>query len=116
MPEMFDHYYEPFVGGGALFFHMRSHGLLMDNQVTISDANLRLIRTYKAVRDDVEGLIERLTVYKERHGKEFYYDLHTQVYELFELNLDVLQAKYVKNISSKIFTLQIITDKPTKNS
>jgi DNA adenine methylase len=75
MPEMFDHYYEPFLGGGALFFHMRSHGLLMDNQVTISDANLRLIRTYKAVRDDVEGLIERLTVYKERHGKEFYYDL-----------------------------------------
>ena len=75
IPELFSHYYEPFLGGGALFFHMRSHGLLMDNQITISDANLRLIRTYRAVRDNVEGLIERLKVYKSRHSKEFFYDL-----------------------------------------
>ena len=75
MPEVFAHYYEPFVGGGALFFHMRSHGHLMDGQITISDANLRLIRTYRAVRDNVEGLIERLQVYKARHSKEFFYDL-----------------------------------------
>ena len=40
-------------------------------------------------------------------------DLHMQVYELFEMNLGVIQTKYVKNKSSKIFTLQIITDKPT---
>ncbi|MAA77753.1 MAG: hypothetical protein CL916_00720 [Deltaproteobacteria bacterium] len=75
MPSHFQHYYEPFIGGGALFFYMRSHGLLMDNMITISDANLRLIRTYKAIRDDVNGVIERLLVYKERHSKEFFYDL-----------------------------------------
>jgi len=75
MPEHFNHYYEPFVGGGALFFHLRSQGVLLDDYITISDVNLRLIRTYKAVRDDVEGLIERLEAYKARHSKEFYYAL-----------------------------------------
>ena len=60
MPQDFEHYYEPFIGGGALFFHLRSLNLLADHQITISDANLRLVRTYRAIRDDVEGVIERL--------------------------------------------------------
>ena len=54
---------------------MRSNGLLLDNNITISDINLRLIRTYRAVRDDVEGLIDRLTTYKFQHSKEFFYEL-----------------------------------------
>ena len=89
MPSVFQHYYEPFIGGGALFFHMRSHGHLMDHMVTISDANLRLIRTYRAIRDDVEGVIERLSVYKERHGKEFYYDLRAVDIDRKRADVDV---------------------------
>jgi len=73
LPSNFGHYYEPFIGGGALFFHLRSHGLLMDHSVTLSDINLRLIRTYRAVRDDVEGLIDRLAVHQERHSPEHFY-------------------------------------------
>ena len=41
---IFKHYYEPFVGGGALFFHLRSSGVLLDHDITLSDINLRLIR------------------------------------------------------------------------
>lgn len=89
MPEMFQHYYEPFIGGGALFFYLRSHGLLMDHQITISDANLRLVRTYKAIRDDVDGVIERLSVYKERHCKEFYYDMRDVDIDRKRSNTDV---------------------------
>lgn len=44
-------YYEPFVGGGALFF------ALAPKFATLGDANLRLVRTYRAIRDDVEGVI-----------------------------------------------------------
>lgn len=89
MPEMFQHYYEPFIGGGALFFHLRSHGLLMDHQITISDANLRLVRTYKAIRDDIGGVIERLSVYKERHCKEFFYDMRDVDVDRKRSNTDV---------------------------
>ena len=70
MPEEFDHYYEPFIGGGALFFHLRSLNVLADNKITIADANLRLVRTYRAIRDDVEGVITRLEQHQKRNTKE----------------------------------------------
>ena len=75
MPSVISHYYEPFVGGGALFFHLRSKGLLMDHSITLSDTNLRLIRTYRAVRDNVEELIEKLKVHVDKHGPEHFYSV-----------------------------------------
>ena len=51
----FQTYYEPFVGGGALFFSLKP-----DNAV-ISDSNGELIVTYQVIRDDVEGLISKLS-------------------------------------------------------
>ncbi len=45
---------EPFVGGGALFFHLEpGSGLL-------ADINAELVETYRAVQDDVEDVISRL--------------------------------------------------------
>src|SRR5205814_9882593 len=38
-------YYEPFVGGAAVFFHVRPH------KATLSDINADLIDTYRAVRN-----------------------------------------------------------------
>ena len=67
LPTTFEHYYEPFVGGGALFFHLRSMNLLQEHRITISDFNLRLIRTYRAIRDDVEAVIDRLRHHKIHH-------------------------------------------------
>ena len=51
-------YYEPFVGGGALFFELRNRG--WRGSATLGDANELLIRTYRGVRNDVEGVIEYL--------------------------------------------------------
>ena len=48
-------YYEPFVGGGALFFAQTP-----DNAV-ISDTNGELINAFHIVRDDVQGLISKLS-------------------------------------------------------
>lgn len=54
MPTEFACYYEPFFGGGALFYHLKPRA------ACISDANLRLVRTLRAVRDDVDGVVMRL--------------------------------------------------------
>lgn len=56
VPDEFGTYYEPFVGGGALFFH------LMETRAVLGDANKRLVRTYRGVRDYVEQVIKRLSL------------------------------------------------------
>jgi DNA adenine methylase len=57
-PEEFDQnkhtYFEPFVGGGAVFFE------LLPLKASINDINDELITTYKVIRDDVSELISEL--------------------------------------------------------
>jgi len=50
-------YHEPFIGGGALFFDTSPE------RAVIADWNLRLVRTYTAVRDRPEEVISRLSNY-----------------------------------------------------
>lgn len=66
MPASYGRYYEPFVGGGALFFR------LAPERAVISDFNEDLITTYLAVRDDVEFLIEDLQKFIPFHGPDQY--------------------------------------------
>jgi DNA adenine methylase len=54
LPENRRTYHEPFLGGGALFFK------LQPERAVLADLNERLVRTYRAVREDVEGVIEAL--------------------------------------------------------
>ena len=69
MPVDFAGYWEPFVGGGALFFDL--HSKL--KKVQLSDANRDLVTTYGVVQNDVERLIQKLSSYAEQHSKELYY-------------------------------------------
>ncbi len=48
-------YVEPFLGGGAMFFHLQS--LFNFDDVVLNDSNPDLILTYKVVRDAVNPLI-----------------------------------------------------------
>ena len=57
-------YFEPFVGGGAVFFD------LQPKNATISDLNVELITTYKVIRDDVESLIKSLL--KHVYDKDYF--------------------------------------------
>lgn len=59
LPHGFRRYHEPFVGGGALFFHLWNGGRLRHGAV-LSDYNRELIDCYEVVRDDVEPLITAL--------------------------------------------------------
>lgn len=74
IPENFGRYHEPFVGGGALFFHLASRRPpSTEPWAVLSDANRRLIRTYRAVRDEPERLIERLRDRAAEHSKDAFY-------------------------------------------
>ncbi len=64
MPKSFNRYFEPFIGGGALFFELR-----LENAY-ISDMNEELINLYKIVKDNPEELIKDL--YKHKVSKEYY--------------------------------------------
>jgi DNA adenine methylase len=69
-PSTFNRYFEPFVGGGALFFALSDRpGTFL---ATLSDTNSRLIRAYRGVRDDVDGVIERLERYE--HTEQAFYE------------------------------------------
>jgi DNA adenine methylase len=62
-------YYEPFVGAGAVFFDLRPP------KAVINDFNTQLILTYKAIRENVEGLIGLLNEHKNRNTREYYYTI-----------------------------------------
>jgi len=57
-PTRFRSYYEPFVGGGAVFFH------LQPKKAIINDANAELINVYKVIRDSPKALIDDLMSHK----------------------------------------------------
>ena len=57
-------YFEPFVGGGAVFFD------LLPKKAALSDMNYELVTTYNVIRDDVETLIKSLK--KHKYDKEYF--------------------------------------------
>jgi len=58
LPKQIESYYEPFLGGGALFFALADLGRF--HQATINDFNSDLIETYRAIRDTPEEVIDLL--------------------------------------------------------
>ncbi|WP_457679710.1 DNA adenine methylase [Thermovibrio sp.] len=68
-PKRFNRYFEPFVGGGALFFS------LMPSKAVISDLNCELINAYLVIKERVEELIESLR--KHRNEESYYYEVRS---------------------------------------
>lgn len=65
IPPNYGTYFEPFFGGGALFF------ALEPSRAVIGDINQELINCYEVVRDDPEALIKALKNFK--NDEEAYY-------------------------------------------
>jgi len=89
-PTNFRRYCEPFVGGGAVFFHLWNTGRV-PKQTFLFDNNYELVNAYSVVRDKVDELIETLAIHKERHDKKYYYKVRRLDRQEFELN-DVERA------------------------
>lgn len=64
---IFTRYYEPFVGGGAVLFH------LQPKKAVINDVNSELMNLYQVIKNNVEELIEDLKKHKNEAG--YYYDI-----------------------------------------
>jgi len=60
-PPSYGKYFEPFLGGGALYF------ALEPKNAVINDFNPHLSELYKDVRDSIEELIRELTVVQEHY-------------------------------------------------
>lgn len=70
LPPTFRRYFEPFVGGAALYFHLHSKQKI-SGQATLRDVNAELVSCYTAVRDEVEAVIRALRDHK--YESEHYY-------------------------------------------
>lgn len=71
MPESYNRYFEPFVGGGALFFE------LAPKDAIINDFNSELINCYQQIKDNPSELIKSLSKHKESNSKEYYLNLRS---------------------------------------
>ncbi len=66
-------YYEPFVGGGAVFFD------LLPKNAELSDLNNELVTTYNVIKNSVDELIESLQ--KHIYDKEYYLEVRAKKIE-----------------------------------
>jgi DNA adenine methylase len=66
-PGSYRRYFEPFLGGGALYFH------LAPSRAVLGDCNADLMNMYRCVAWHVEGVIRRLALHKQKHAEAHYY-------------------------------------------
>lgn len=72
MPESFNNYYEPFVGGGAVVFD------LLPTSAVINDINKALVNAYRQICNASDEFLKKLNDLDEamwEDGKEYYYSL-----------------------------------------
>ena len=102
-PDFSGRYIEPFLGGGAVFFHLAPGSALL------SDINLKLVDTYKAIRDDWVGVWEALIDHQARHCKDYYYEVRAKNFDsqteragqFLYLNRTCWNGLYRENLSGR---------------
>lgn len=71
IPDDFNRYYEPFIGGGALLFK------LLPRDAIINDFNEELINSYLQIRDNPNELIDLLAEHKDKNSKDYYLNIRS---------------------------------------
>lgn len=85
MPEQFNNYYEPFVGGGAVTFE------LLPEKAVVNDINKSLVNAYRQICDAPDAFLEAINKLDSdmwEDGKAYYYSLR----ELY--NDKMMKAEY----------------------
>ena len=72
VPSAIGNYFEPFLGGGAVFLALHPR---ITKQATLADLNQHLIAAWVALRDHSEDLAPLLEWYRQRDSKTFYYEI-----------------------------------------
>lgn len=76
IPKQFNNYFEPFVGGGALFFKLFNLGKI--KQVYLNDVNAELINAYRTIKEKPLELIHELKSGKYQNNQETFYQIRTE--------------------------------------
>ncbi len=78
-PKKFNNYFEPFVGGGAVFFHLKPE------RAYLNDVNSTLMHTYKLIKNEPEKLIKGLDSLEKKYKtledskrKDFFLDVRSK--------------------------------------
>lgn len=71
LPEEFDTYYEPFIGGGALLFD------LTPKKAVINDYNQELMNIYNILSDYelFDKMCKKLNTHERKHNEKYYYKI-----------------------------------------
>ncbi|HWM86889.1 MAG TPA: DNA adenine methylase [Kofleriaceae bacterium] len=85
-PETYRRYFEPFVGGAALYFRLRPRNAVL------GDSNPDLINMYRCVAWHVEAVIRRLARHREAHDADYYYEMRERWNSAGGLPADVDRA------------------------
>ncbi|WP_284778197.1 Dam family site-specific DNA-(adenine-N6)-methyltransferase [Agrobacterium sp. lyk4-40-TYG-31] len=102
-PKYTGRYIEPFLGGGAVFFHLSPRNAI------VSDMNERLISTYRSVRDEWRLVQASLTEFQHKHSRDFYYEerdrqhssSHLRAAQFLYLNRTCFNGLYRENLKGQ---------------
>lgn len=74
LPEEYKVYYEPFVGGGAVFFE------LAPKKAVLNDYNKELMNVFECIKDEVkfEKMCNELNHHEANHSEEYYYEIRNK--------------------------------------
>ena len=107
--KVIEKYFEPFVGGGALFFFLVSNYDI--KEAYISDINKELILTYNVIKENPEKLIKELKNFaedyiplSEKDRKSYYYNIREDFNEgMLGFNYDKYSTQHILRASQMIF-------------
>lgn len=71
LPQRIGTYYEPFLGGGAVFFALANAGRF--NHAVLGDANADLVNVYLEVRDNCAAVLSELRRHAKAHSENHFY-------------------------------------------
>lgn len=76
LPPMINNYHEPFLGGGSIFWHLKSARRITANAF-LSDSNEELINCYSQIQQNHDAVVKLLAKY--RNDKDLYYKIRASV-------------------------------------
>ncbi|MEN6591865.1 MAG: DNA adenine methylase [Methanobacterium sp.] len=100
-------YVEPFVGGGAMFFHLQGRYEIRESY--LSDNNADLILTYEVIKKDAQRLIDELLEIESFHlqksedeRKENYYRIR-EAYNSQKIDHQTMSQEWIERAAYFIF-------------